>query len=111
EGLETAIDCAAPDATIVEGSWYGSGATLAPLGGAFHSRRLRLISSQVGQLPPYRRPRWTFKRRLIKALNLVCDPTLDELVNGETSFDDLPACYGDILSDPATLCHRIRYER
>ena len=36
----------------VEMSWYGDAAVTAMLGGAFHSRRLRLVSSQVGLRRP-----------------------------------------------------------
>ncbi|QBF30541.1 zinc-binding alcohol dehydrogenase [Thalassococcus sp. S3] len=109
EGLATAIGCAAPEAAIVEGSWYGTKEPNVPLGGAFHSKRLRLVSSQVGQLPPGRRPRWTYKRRLAKALELLRDPRLDALISGECAFADLPNRYSAILSDPDTLCHRVRY--
>ncbi len=108
-GLACAIDCAGDEATVIEASWYGDGPTPAPLGGAFHSKRLKLISSQVGRVPADRRSRWTFARRMAKALDLLCDPTLDALISGETAFDDLPQHYGAILDDPATLCHRIRY--
>ncbi len=109
EGLALALGCAGQDATVVEASWHGAGATPVPLGGAFHSRRLRLISSQVGHLPPARAPRWSYGRRMAKALELLRDPALDALISGETAFDDLPGAYGAILADPATLCHRIRY--
>ena len=108
-GLATALGCAGQGAVVVEASWHGAGETPVPLGGAFHSRRLRLISSQVGQLPHDRAPRWTYRRRLAKALDLLADPVLDLLISGETDFDDLPAAYGPILTDPGTLCHRIRY--
>jgi threonine dehydrogenase-like Zn-dependent dehydrogenase len=109
QGLALAMECAGQEATIVEGSWHGAGATPLPLGGAFHSRRLRLVSSQVGSLPPARAPRWNYARRMAKALELLADPALDALVTGETLFTDLPMRYGAILSDPGTLCHRIRY--
>lgn len=109
-GLATAIDCAGMEATVVEGSWHGAGATPVPLGGAFHSRRLRLVGSQVGQLPPERVPRWSHARRLAKALELLADPALDALVSGETPLEALPAHYGAILSAPGTLCHRIRHD-
>jgi threonine dehydrogenase-like Zn-dependent dehydrogenase len=108
-GLASAIECAGAGATIVEASWHGEGQTPVPLGGAFHSRRLRLVSSQVGQLPASRTPRWTHARRMAKALELLCDPVLDALISGETAFDDLPSDYARILADPDTLCHRIRY--
>ena len=108
-GLALALDLAGPEAAVVEASWHGAGETPVALGGAFHSRRLRLISSQVGALPPVRRPRWTFRRRLEKALSLLSDPVLDALISGETAFADLPAAYPGILAAPQTLCHRIRY--
>nr|WP_210730550.1 zinc-binding alcohol dehydrogenase [Roseibacterium persicicum] len=109
-GLATAIACAGQEATVVEGSWHGAGTTPVPLGGAFHSRRLRLVGSQVGHVPPARAPRWSYARRMAKALELLADPALDALISGETAFADLPARYGAILSDPDTLCHRIRYD-
>src|SRR5262249_32865004 len=46
-GLATALRLAGTEATIAELSWYGTGDVAVPLGGAFHSRRLRLVSSQV----------------------------------------------------------------
>lgn len=109
-GLATALACAGEEAMVLEGSWHGAGETPVPLGGAFHSRRLRLVGSQVGRLPADRVPRWSHRRRLAKALELLRDPVLDGLVDGETPFAELPARYGAILSDPATLCHRVRYE-
>lgn len=108
-GLATALGCAGDEATVVEASWYGEGAVPVPLGGAFHSRRLRIVGSQVGQLPAARRARWTHRRRLEMALRLLADPALEALVSGETAFEDLPARYGAILDDPGTLCHVIRY--
>ncbi len=58
-GLATALRLAGEEATVVELSWYGSGDVAAPLGEAFHSRRLRLVSSQVGKVAPSHRARWT----------------------------------------------------
>lgn len=108
-GLALAISLAADQSTITEASWHGAGQITIPLGGAFHSRRLRIVSSQVGSIPPHRAPRWTYRRRLTKALELLCDARLDVLITGQTDFADLPAAYPGILADPATLCHRIRY--
>lgn len=108
-GLETAIGLAGPEAAVVEASWYGAGAVPVALGGAFHSRRLRLIGSQVGQVPPARAPRWTYRRRLETALALLRDGALDALISGETPFAEMAGAYGRLLTDPETLCHRIRY--
>lgn len=108
-GLTLALSLAGAQATIAEASWHGSADVALPLGAAFHSRRLRLISTQVGSIPPDRAPRWTYRRRLTKALDLLCDARLDALISGETAFADLPDAYPGILADPATLCHRIIY--
>lgn len=109
-GLELAVSVAGLGATVVEASWYGDKPVSVPLGGPFHSRRLRLISSQVGHLPPDRLPRWSHARRMVKALDLLCDPALDVLISGESEFRDLPKVYAGILAAPNTLCHRIRYQ-
>jgi 2-desacetyl-2-hydroxyethyl bacteriochlorophyllide A dehydrogenase len=109
QALEAAIGLAGLESRIVEASWYGDRSVSLPLGGAFHARRLSLISSQVGNLPQSHRARWTYARRLAKALELLLDVRLDTLISGETPFAELPAAYARILSRPDTLCHRIRY--
>ena len=110
-GVPTAIAAAGQEGRIVEMSWYGDRPVAMPLGGAFHSRRLSIVSSQVGSVPPGRRARWSNRRRLETALALLADPALDVLVREETAFDDLPDRYASILGDAETLCHRIRYAR
>jgi NADPH:quinone reductase-like Zn-dependent oxidoreductase len=109
-GLATALTCAGDEATVLDLSWYGEGEVAVPLGGAFHSRRLRLISSQVGQVAPSQRPRWTRRRRLAAAIGLLADERLDALVAPAIAFQDLPARLPDILS-PKTglLCQLISY--
>lgn len=108
-GLGVALDSAGAESTVVEASWHGAGSVSVPLGAAFHSKRLRLISSQVGALPPARAPRWSHHRRLSKALQLLSNPVLDVLISGETDFAEIDSAYAEILADPQTLCHRIRY--
>ena len=109
-GLARALEVAGAGATVVEASWHGTAPVALPLGGAFHSQRLRLVSSQVGALPPVRLPRWTQRRRLEKALELLCDDRLDALISGDSSFEDLPQTYPRVIEQPTTLCHRIRYD-
>ena len=109
-GLETAIGCAGPEATIVELSWYGDQPVPVRLGAAFHSQRLKLVSSQVGQLPPSRRPRWDYPRRRAAAMALLDDPSLDALVADEIAFDAAPAELPRILAPGAAgLAPVIRY--
>lgn len=89
-GLDAAINCAGFEATIVEMSWYGDKPVQVGLGGAFHSRRLKLVASQVGQVSPSRRPRWDYRRRIEAAMRLLALPALDQLVADEIAFEDAP---------------------
>ena len=80
EGLATALGLAAFEATVLEMSWYGDALVPVPLGGAFHSRRLKLVSSQVGHVAPSHRADWTHSRRLTAAVEMLADARLDALL-------------------------------
>ena len=109
-GLSTAINLAADEATILELSWYGTGDVAVPLGGAFHSRRLKLVSSQVGKIAPSHRKDWTHSRRLAAAIEHLSEPALDVLIAPPVRFDDLPARLPQILAPGSgVLCQRIDY--
>jgi NADPH:quinone reductase-like Zn-dependent oxidoreductase len=109
-GLGTALALAGEEATVLELSWYGDTPVTAPLGGAFHSRRLRLISSQVGRVAPSHRPRWTHGRRLAAALTLLADARLDALLAPAVAFQDLALRLPEILdARSGTLCQLIAY--
>jgi threonine dehydrogenase-like Zn-dependent dehydrogenase len=109
-GLATALRLAGDEATVLELSWYGSDAVNVPLGGVFHSRRLKLISSQVGKIAPSHRPRWDYRRRLTAALDLLKDDALDALIAPPIAFADLPAKLPAILTPTSgVLCQLIRY--
>ncbi len=98
------------EASIVDASWYGDQTVPLSLGGAFHSRRLTLRSTQVGAVAASQRARWDTRRRMALALDLLGDPTLDALITGESVFDDLPRVMQELLAAPGdTLCHRVRY--
>ncbi len=109
-GLAAALACAGQEATIVELSWLDDEAAGALFSTHFHVGRLRLISSQVGEIPASRRPRWTYARRLAKALDLLDDPRLDALITEEVAFADLAAHYPRLLAPGAAgLTTAIRY--
>jgi hypothetical protein len=109
-GLATAIASAGEESTIVELSWYGEGTVAVPLGAAFHSRRLRVISSQVGQVSASRRGRWTAKQRLAAAIRLLHDDHLDALIVPPICFGELPGRLSEILAPGSdVLCQLIEY--
>ena len=107
-GLQLAIDSAAIEGEIIEASWFGDRAVRIDLGGAFHSRRLRIRSSQVGMVAPRRRATRANADRLALALELLRDPAFDALLTGESSWRDLPEAMAAVAdgSSPG-LCHTI----
>ncbi len=110
EGLATALRLAAFEATVLEASWYGDALVPVPLGGAFHSRRLRLVSSQVGHVAPSHRAEWTRARRLAAAVAMLTDARLDALLAPAVAFAELPARLPDILSPKSgVLCQLVAY--
>jgi NADPH:quinone reductase-like Zn-dependent oxidoreductase len=109
DGLRTALELAGFEAMILELSWYGDTVVPVPLGEAFHSRRLTLRSSQVGQVASVQRPRWDYRRRLAKVMELLVDPRLDVLIDGESPFETLPEVLPRLAAGGG-LCHRIVYD-
>jgi threonine dehydrogenase-like Zn-dependent dehydrogenase len=110
EGLELALGLAGLEAEVVELSWYGDTPVAAPLGRWFHPGRLTLRSSQVGQVAPAQRPRWSHRDRLALALRLLCDPVYDALIDGEIAFADLPVAMAALAEQgPGPLCRAVRY--
>jgi hypothetical protein len=109
-GLATALALAGDETSIIELSWYGAGDVPVPLGGAFHSRRLRLISSQVGKVAPSRRAEFTHAQRLAAAIELLADPALDALLAPPVAFRDLPRELPRLLApETDVLCPVIDY--
>lgn len=109
DGLNRALSLAGMEARIVEMSWYGRRQAAVSLGGTFHSKRLTLVSSQVGQVSPGQRPRWSHRERLSLALSLLDQDALDVLISGESRFEDLPATMSRLAQSTGELCHRILY--
>ncbi len=109
-GLSLALQLAGVEGTIVEASWFGSSMVNVPLGDSFHSRRLRLISSQVGNVCASRAKRWTTRRRLEAAIGMLADERLDALIGEEVPFAELPQQLSRLLSPKApSLGALVRY--
>jgi threonine dehydrogenase-like Zn-dependent dehydrogenase len=109
-GLQRCLELLVTDGTVVELSWYGDTDVQLSLGGDFHSRRLGVRASQVGELAPARRGRRTRADRLALALDLLRNPAFDHLLTGTSRFEELP----EVLAQLATgtldgICHTISY--
>jgi len=107
-GLTRSLELLAPEATVVELSWYGDRQVSVPLGEFFHSRRLTVRSSQVGGIVPGRRR--GHADRLALALDLLRDARFDTLISGRSPFAELPGVMSRLAdgSLPA-LCHVLDY--
>ena len=109
-GLQAALDALAFEGQVIELSWYGDRAVSVALGGSFHSRRLTILSSQVGHVAPARRASTTRRDRLAAALAALGDPRLDALVTGSVAFRALPDRIAALLApDAAGIATRIDY--
>lgn len=109
-GLQLSLDLLGADGVVTDLSWYGDTPVELRLGDRFHSGRLGIRASQVGQVAESRRGRRTHADRLALALRLLGDPAFDRLLTGESAFDELPVVMGKLASGsiPA-LCHTITY--
>src|SRR5207249_10719442 len=91
--LQEAIDCVAPEGTVVVCSWYGEKPVPLDLGGRFHRGRVRIVSSQVGRIDPSLAPRWDRERRLGLATELLGELTLAELITHRVPFAKAAEAY------------------
>jgi 2-desacetyl-2-hydroxyethyl bacteriochlorophyllide A dehydrogenase len=109
--LVTALDCVAPEGTIVVCSWYGTKPVALPLGGRFHRGRIRLISSQVGSIDPALSARWSRERRAELARDVLPRLCLTDFITHRIPFELAAEAYAlvDIHPDEAvqvTLTYR-----
>ena len=109
DGLRTAVDLLADEGTVLELSWYGDREVTVGLGGAFHSRRLRIVASQVGVVAPARRARRSTSDRLALALDLLRDDAFDALLTGRSPFEELPEAMAALAAGSPALCHTVDY--
>ena len=109
-GLQRSMELLRTEGTVLELSWYGDREVTLSLGGAFHSRRLALLGSQVGSVAPARRGSRSLRDRLGLALEALRDPAFDALLTGCSPFEELPDVMARLADGrlPA-LCHTIAY--
>ena len=94
---------------IVEASWYGKYKGEISLGGYFHSKRLKIISSQVSKIPKNMNNKYNFDMRLKLAIKSLKNSKLEKLITSESNFFDLEKDYYKILKNKDTIMHLIKY--
>lgn len=108
-GLAAALDLAGFEAKIIELSWYGAHEVTVPLGQSFHSQRLQIIASQVGHIPPHRRARFDYARRMRVVAELLDDIRLDTLIGETFAFEDAPHRFAEAVARRNGSAPIIRY--
>jgi 2-desacetyl-2-hydroxyethyl bacteriochlorophyllide A dehydrogenase len=98
--LQLALDSLAFGGTAVVCSWYGTKPVALQLGGGFHRRRPRILSSQVSSIDGALQPRWSHRRRLRLALNLLPKLDLAPLISHRVPLEHAPAAYALIDQHP-----------
>lgn len=98
--LQSCIDAAAFGGRIVVASWYGARDVTLALGGAFHRRRLRLISSQVSTLDPALSNRWSRERRTELVRALLTELPLEDLISHRFPFRAAASAYELLETKP-----------
>jgi 2-desacetyl-2-hydroxyethyl bacteriochlorophyllide A dehydrogenase len=91
--LDAALESLAFGGTVVVCSWYGTRPVPLMLGGAFHRRRLRIVSSQVSTIDAALQPRWTHQRRLELARDLLAQLELSALITHRFPVDRAAEAY------------------
>jgi NADPH:quinone reductase-like Zn-dependent oxidoreductase len=100
-GLQTAIDRVGIEGRVVAVSWFGAAPARLDLGASFHSRRKRIIGSQVSRIPGLLQPRWDGARRKGLVFRLLERPEFGLHVGPAVSFVDLPRTYAALVGRSA----------
>ena len=109
EVLNQSLDKLTLEGKFIEASWYGNKKGQIKLGGNFHSKRLKIIGSQVSNIPRYMSKKFNYKSRLKLAINALSNDKLLKLVNTESDFNKLDKNYISIINNPDSVMHAIKY--
>ncbi len=97
------------DCKIIEASWYGDKIGKLNLGNEFHSKRLKIISSQVSNIPAHMKKKHNYKSRLKIAIDALSKDDIMALINSSSNFKNLETDYISILNNENIIIHAIKY--
>ena len=75
-------------------SWYGGAIDALELGAEFHHNRVRIHSSQVGNVSPDLGRLWSVERRNALSLALLAELPLERYITHEFAPEAAPDAYG-----------------
>lgn len=91
--LQLAVDSTGVEGTVGVVAWYGTREVPLDLGGAFHLKRLRIVSSWVGRVPAALSARWTPLRQREVAARQLGDIPVGSLITDRVPFERAPEAY------------------
>ncbi len=103
EALNTALRVTTFQGTVVVVSWYGGKRVDLDLGNNFHRNRLVIKSSQVSNMDPALAPRWSPKRRMDLALELLKEIPLERLISHVYHFKKAAKAFDKIDKYPGEV--------
>jgi len=90
KGLQYCIDHAQREGKIIELSWYGDQPVSLQLGGNFHFKRLQIISSQVSEIPNYKKETDDFYSRKKMVEELLKTIDYKPFISAYILFEETP---------------------
>lgn len=100
EALDSALAATGRFGRVVIGSWYGTRRAELDLGGRFHRSRISLASSQVSTIDPRWSGRWTKRRRLDLAWEMLERVEPARLVSHRMALTEAPEAFDLIDRNP-----------
>ena len=97
------------DGKIIEASWYGKKIGKLNLGNEFHSKRLKIISSQVSNIPIHMQKKQNYRSRLKIAIDALSNDKIILLINSNNKFKNLDKDYISILNNENIIIHAVKY--
>ena len=107
KALNQAIECTGYHGRIVVGSWYGNKPVQLDLGGAYHRSQIRLIASQVSNIQPQWRGRWSSSRRLEVAWSMLKKYSPHQLITHRFAFKNSTQAYEMLDAYPQDIIQPI----
>jgi threonine dehydrogenase-like Zn-dependent dehydrogenase len=98
--LDQAIQVSRFNGRVVIGSWYGEKRADLNLGGSFHRKRLKLISSQVSTLTPELSGRWNKARRFQVAWEMLRQSKPSRLITHRFHIEKAAEAYQLLDKEP-----------
>ena len=98
--LEQAINVTGFSGRVLVGSWYGDKRAVIDLGDHFHRNHITLISSQVSQIAPQWNGRFSKKRRLNVALDMLASTHPEQLITQRLPLSQAVTAYQQLDQEP-----------